>query len=393
MLSPENFYYSFREHYGLPKENNLIFYPKFDGAKKIQDFTLYQQETFSAYYYNLSGLERIQKYGSILLHDQEPLMDLFYLTRTYLERWFPNGNFDVNQVAQIFRLWFPSVKRPILCHSEKNSEEISILNANGFVDCYYWYHGLISQQWFNHWRWNRSLDQIEKNTGAKKFMIYSRDFSGTRNYRRKVIDQLSEIRHQVLYDWEKEKTITSEYSARIDVDDAANSYIHIVAETIFDSKKQHFTEKSLKPMVMSQPFIIFGSPGSLEYLKSYGFQTFDSIWDESYDREQDSERRMSMIIDLIKRLEVLPDHEFQKIIRNATPIVQHNRKWFYSLGFYDRLISELESNMETAFKIRDDYYAQDPEQWKRLFKKYKGFMSNIKQTNEPMRLSHLLIDI
>jgi hypothetical protein len=36
------------------------------------------------------------------------------------------------------------------------------------------------------------------------------------------------------------------------------------------------------------PFVIVGTRGSLEYLRSYGFRTFEGIWDESYDSAEDT---------------------------------------------------------------------------------------------------------
>ena len=46
------------------------------------------------------------------------------------------------------------------------------------------------------------------------------------------------------------------------------------------------TEKSFKPMAFFHPFVICGPKGSLAYLRSLGFETFDNMFDESYDRIQ-----------------------------------------------------------------------------------------------------------
>jgi len=391
MLSPESFYYSLREHYGHPSLDNVFFRPSYDGAKEIQNFMPYLHGDFKTRYFESMNLDEKIKFGSIFLHDQEPIMDLFYLGNTYQKKYFPNRNPNIDEATKILRAWFPSEKSPICCHSEKNSEEISILNNNGFIDCYYWYHGLISLSWFNDWRWCKNLDQFKKNVGAKKFLMYARAFNGTRRYRQKLVDSLYEIRTHINYDWEKQKEITGEYSAVIDVDDALNSHIHIVAETIFNTDKQHLTEKSLKPIVMAQPFIMVSSAGSLEYLKSYGFKTFDSIWDESYDRESDNDRRLSMIVDLIKKLSALSENEFEKIYKKTIPIIEHNRKWFYSDKFYNKLINELETNMENAISRRDEEYQKNPNRW---FEDIDGLMfdtlQSIKQYDQRPLLKYYL---
>jgi hypothetical protein len=43
------------------------------------------------------------------------------------------------------------------------------------------------------------------------------------------------------------------------------------------------SEKIFKPLAFQHPFIVYGSEGTLRYLQSLGFETFDNLWDESYD--------------------------------------------------------------------------------------------------------------
>jgi len=363
MLSPDSFYYFFREHYGCPNTNDVIFYPKYHGAKQINEFIPYLHGEFKTQYFTQMSRSEKLKHGWILLYDQEPLMDLSHLVSTYQKKYFPDRICDDTDNLKIIKSWFQTLKNPIWCHSEKNSPEIDFLKSIGIIDCHYWYHGLISLNWFGYWKWCRDLDQMKKSADAKRFMIYARAFSGSRAYRKTLIDHLTPIRSQILYDWDQTKNIDSTYSATIDVSDAVNSYIHIVLETIFDTKKQHLTEKIFKPIVMSQPFIIASGPGSLEYVKSYGFKTFESVWDESYDKELDSDRRLSMIQDLIFRLQSLSDKEFQDLYQKIIPIIEHNRRWFYSDQFYARLIDELESNMSSAVALREERCKESPGFW------------------------------
>ena len=351
MLSPDSFYYFFREHYGYPSTDSVIFYPRYHGAKLIHEYIPYLHGEFKEQYRCLDD-ESKSHFGSIVLHDQEALTNLWYFASTYLKKQFPDKTLTEKDIAEFIYTKFVTSKKPIWCHSEKNSDEIDMLKNAGWIECYYWYHGLISLNWFNEWRWCADFDNIYKNSDAKRFMIYAREFSGTREYRKTLLDYLREIKSQIHYDWENLKNIDGTYSAKIDHNDAIKSYVHIVAETIFDTKKQHLTEKSLKPIVMAQPFIIASGPGSLEYLRSYGFQTFSSVWDESYDCESDSRLRLDMIVELIKKLCSLSDREFQKIYKKTIDIVEHNRRWFYSEKFYNILINELESNMKKALNER-----------------------------------------
>jgi hypothetical protein len=71
------------------------------------------------------------------------------------------------------------------------------------------------------------------------------------------------------------------------------SLINIIQETYFYSPEIHLTEKTFKPIVFKQPFIMIGAKGSLQHLKDLGFKTFNDFWDESYDMQDDSQRMES----------------------------------------------------------------------------------------------------
>ena len=51
-------------------------------------------------------------------------------------------------------------------------------------------------------------------------------------------------------------------------------------------------------------------PGTIEMLKSQGFDVFDDVVDHAYDNETDHKKRFGMIIDEVKRLkEIHPNIE------------------------------------------------------------------------------------
>lgn len=106
-----------------------------------------------------------------------------------------------------------------------------------------------------------------------------------------------------------------------------DSYIHIVTETNF--KRDIFpTEKIINPMVVLQPFILFGAPGYLKYIKSLGFKTFDGFIDESYDNEYDDVKRFEMLCKEIKRLSELSLEEIHNWYMSIiTPILEYNRNF------------------------------------------------------------------
>jgi hypothetical protein len=121
---------------------------------------------------------------------------------------------------------------------------------------------------------------------------------------------------------------------------ADQSLLQVVTETVYQGQKQHLTEKTFKPIVMQQPFVIVSCQGSLEYLRRYGFQTFGEFWNEDYDDCSDDTRIMRIgkllaDIDSLSRLEKIC---LQKYL---APVVEHNFRWFYSQEFENLLWNEM----------------------------------------------------
>jgi hypothetical protein len=129
-------------------------------------------------------------------------------------------------------------------------------------------------------------------------------------------------------------------------DQCAESLLYVVTETVADQQRQHLTEKTFKPICLNMPFILAGTAGSLEYLKSYGFQTFDHLWDESYDHETNDIVRIEKIGQLLKDLDSLSLQEKQQLFCHAGKITQHNFDHFYSGNFEKILWKELSNMLE-----------------------------------------------
>ena len=124
---------------------------------------------------------------------------------------------------------------------------------------------------------------------------------------------------------------------------AAESLVQVVTETSYAGNKQHLTEKTFKPVVLKQPFILVSNRGSLEYLKKYGFETFSSVWDESYDTLPD-DQRISAVGNLLEELEHSNCREW--LSEQCATIVEHNYNWFYGGGFEKILWEELTQMVE-----------------------------------------------
>jgi hypothetical protein len=123
--------------------------------------------------------------------------------------------------------------------------------------------------------------------------------------------------------------------------EAQDSLVYVPTETVYFGRRLHITEKTFKAIALEMPFVLVAPAGSLEYLREYGFKTFSSVFDESYDTETDDILRIEKVVKLLKDLDSLTVQERQQIHRACLPIVEHNYRHFYRGGLADILWPEL----------------------------------------------------
>ena len=128
--------------------------------------------------------------------------------------------------------------------------------------------------------------------------------------------------------------------------EAADSLVYVATETVYWGRRLHLTEKTFKAIALEMPFVLVAPAGSLAYLRKYGFRTFDSVWDETYDTETDDVARIERVTALLAELEALGPQERLRIHHQCLDIVQHNYKHFYGGAFAQILWSELVTMLE-----------------------------------------------
>jgi hypothetical protein len=133
-------------------------------------------------------------------------------------------------------------------------------------------------------------------------------------------------------------------------DEAADSLVYVPTETVYFGRRQHITEKTFKAIALEMPFVLVAPAGSLAYMREYGFKTFASVFDESYDEETDDRLRIEKVVKLLKQLDELTPSQRWDIHQQCLPIVEHNFNHFYNGGFTDVLWQEL-LGMLNEFRI------------------------------------------
>jgi hypothetical protein len=358
-------------------EDDVIIYRFFpDGSKKIEDLRPFRQKTFAE--------NTLQP--EIFCNDQEPLDYRLYQDQPNHHRNDPKNNYDIDKILISNNKIFPSFNfrgpirniwdHAVLVHSEQRSDQAELYQANQFVTVYYWSHAVIALDWFRYAEHVQQSKQV-----SKTFLIYNRAWSGTREYRLRFIESLiqSDLQdyccttvnptepelgihyNQYEFDnpiWRPQTVVenyfpvsnaTSCYSADFDLDDYNSTDIEVVLETLFDDSRLHLTEKILRPIACAQPFILAGTHGSLQYLRSYGFKTFADVWDETYDTIEDPEQRMQAIVDLMKDIATWSSDTHKQRMIQAQEIADYNKKHFFSKEFNLQVEQELKNNFAQAF--------------------------------------------
>lgn len=123
-----------------------------------------------------------------------------------------------------------------------------------------------------------------------------------------------------------------------------NTVFSLVTETTVEKDTLFLTEKIYKPIMIGHPFVVWGNPGTLEFLKSEGYQTFPELFDESYDLEKDTAKRLQKIIDICKtcKLEDWSEEVIEKINFNKQLFEKNWR--FKFTNFTKTVVTALTSN-------------------------------------------------
>lgn len=320
--------------------------------------------------------ETLSNFGScvsdinyIYCHDQEPIhLDLH-------SKLFNNvdlRNLDLN--------YNTGTVRSAIVTSESNSQPVDTLcNTHGWKSFYYFFHGWAALDWYRGYNQTFLIRHWTNRKIIKTFIAPNRIVAGQREHRLEMLYHIfkNNMSHNhvscpavcpaenisildavdsLVYRCPDIKEVFSAQALPINFagevghpmhscwlslfDQSAESMLYLVTETVAHQQRHHLTEKTFKPIALGMPFIIVGTRGSLEYLRSYGFRTFGGIWDESYDQADDADR-IECIASLLRSLDELPIKSKQELFDAAVEVIEHNWNHFYNGGFETVLWHEL----------------------------------------------------
>jgi hypothetical protein len=325
------------------------------------------------------GSDNIKETDYVWMHDQEPC-------------WIDEYKLLFDEVSyRNTDLWWnptrihisPPVKPDIIGHvvvSEKGEYVEQLCEKYGWKSHYYFYHGWACQDWFRGYDKSFLIPRARDRNPTKTFMSPNRIVGGRRDHRvlflYNVFKQqlqhnhisapricqyenvdisniankycntypdISQVFEQAnlprLFAGEESQQMTSCWLTNFA--EAQDSLVYVPTETLYFGRRTHITEKTFKAIALEMPFVLVAPAHSLEYMRSYGFKTFDSVFDESYDTETDDILRVEKVTQLLKDLDNLSNKERQEIHRACLPMVEHNFRHFYRGGFSHILWAEL----------------------------------------------------
>jgi len=100
-----------------------------------------------------------------------------------------------------------------------------------------------------------------------------------------------------------------------------SALINLTSETFYDEPGLFLSEKTWKPILAGQMFIIIGQKYTLKRLRDIGFKTFGNIIDESYDT-MEHDKRLYAAIDQLDIL--LKKYTLKQLNQSSYMIRKHN---------------------------------------------------------------------
>jgi hypothetical protein len=269
--------------------------------------------------------------------------------------------------------------------SEQGENIDNLCKKYNWTSHYYFYHGWACKDWYRGYDKTFLIPRAKNRTPTRTFISPNRIIAGKRDHRVLFLYNVFKLNlennwisaprtcvyenidisvvaskynniytdiEQVFQDADLPKLFPGEETQQMtsyqltNFDEAADSLIYVPTETVYFGRRLHITEKTFKAIALEMPFVLVAPAHSLQYMKSYGFQTFQGIFDESYDEEINDIKRIEKVTKLLKDLNELSVKERQQIHRACLPIVEHNFEHFYGKGFEDVLWTELKAMLD-----------------------------------------------
>jgi len=210
----------------------------------------------------------------------------------------------------------------------------AIGNMRVHVPMFFWYD--LYKPWDRPKYVTNYKRLIRKNNFDKKFLMLMNNIS---RFRDQIYSKFNDILDEGYYSYyqrgiqifgDKKLGVDlphSSWDRYVNVEWYNRTQFSVVVESnigVVNDGNIFLTEKTMKPLALKHPFITLGNAGSLRLLKSAGFETFENIFDESYDSVPNYLDRIDHVYNQVKNYNQLG---YSKLTEDK---IEHNYNLFYN---------------------------------------------------------------
>ena len=215
--------------------------------------------------------------------------------------------------------------------------------------------------WFWFYMYSKHKDkQYNFVHDTKKFdLLYLNKFM--RDHRKKLFDRIKSLLDNSIYtNWNKGIKLSSEYELPWaqqypqygkDQDIYEKPYndtkYSLISETNDTNDEVFITEKTWKAIIAQHVFVVHGNYLFLQKFREMGFRTFSNYFDESYDLENNKDKRIDKIVNTCRDLLT---KNWQDIYLQTQALRKHNYDTFFN---EKKLSLEINKTLELFLEFAD----------------------------------------
>jgi hypothetical protein len=287
------------------------------------------------------------KYKLVLRPNEFTSFTSYYLEE-FWGRYFDISIYDpdrtYDQSGTVFAVWWTNANDEYSRLLRDQGHKVIVDNlweiSTNRTD-YYWLEN-PNWFWYNESLWWRSMGYHEYQPNKRYSKLSFAPIRRQNKIRDQIVTALGSRLDKFIWSY-KDKLLPGDvscldnhYQRFFNPEWYDDTYFSVIVETLQHGNRPEMTEKTFKACAYYHPFLVVGQQGVLKLLKNIGFETYENMFDESYDDIQDFDARLDAIIKNIDHFKEEPyDQETQRRL-------QHNHDHFFDQVLIEsRIIAEI----------------------------------------------------
>jgi hypothetical protein len=287
--------------------------------------------------------------SKLVLRDTEhtsfhsPYLQFLWQRYFDIEYYDPNKTYD--RVGTVFVVSWQNVRDDYTNQLTTQGHRVAVDNLWEFPSRNTDYYWIQNQDWFwyNESMWWRNLGyhryQPNKTYSKQGLMLLGR----SSHLRDKIVDKLNHRLDDFVWSY-RDRTLPNDlpksqnnYQRFFNPQWYDDTYFSLVVETVQHGSARRLTEKIFKPMAYRHPFLLIGPNNALKNFHELGFETFENIFDESYDDITNNfDQKLNAVI---KNIDNFVPQKYDAITLGK---LQHNHAHFFDRELVEsRIVTEI----------------------------------------------------